>query len=79
MSQEVAQGQVPHAVDAVYQVPDHSAQQVVTDRVRNSLLSVRIESADHYNDQSRNILQQCLHLLPLEDREKIQQGLHKLV
>ena len=82
MSQEPAQGQVPphpHAVDAVYQVPDDTAPEVVNDRVRNNLLSVRIQSADYYNDQSRNILQQCIHLLPLEDKKNIQQGLRELV
>jgi hypothetical protein len=71
MSQEVAQDQVPPTVDAVYQVPDDSAQRVVTDRVRQNLLSVQIRSADRYNDVSRNILQQCGHLLPLKDRQRI--------
>lgn len=80
MSRGVAQGQVPPpAVDAVYEVPDDSAQRVVTDRVHNNLLSVRIQSADRYNDQSRNIVQQCIHLLPLEDRVTIQRGLRELV
>ena len=80
MSQEVAQGQVPpHAVDSVYEVPDDSAQRVVADSVRNNLLSVRIQSADRYNDQSRTIVQQCIHLLPLEDRVNIQRGLRELV
>jgi hypothetical protein len=80
MSQEVSQGQVPsHAADAVYEVPDISARRVVTDRVRNNLLSVRIRSADYYNDQSRNILQQCIHLLPLDNRQSILLGLNELV
>ena len=78
-SQEVAQGQAPpHTVD-VYEVPDDSAERVVTDRVRNNLLSVQIRSADRYNDQSRNILQQCIHLLPVKDRQNIVQGLQALV
>lgn len=79
-SQAVAHGQAPpHIVDDVYEVPDDSAERVVTDRVRNNLLSVQIRSADRYNDQSRNILQQCIHLLPLKDRQKIRQGLQALV
>jgi len=79
MSQEAVQGQVPPpTVDAVYEVPDDSAQRVVADRVRNNLLSVQIRSADRYNDQSRNILQQCVRLLPVKDRERIQQGLHAI-
>lgn len=82
MSQEPVQGQVPphpHYVDAVYEVPDDSAPEVVTNRVRSNLLSVRIQSADRYNDQSRNIVQQCIHLLPLEDKQNIQRGLRELV
>ena len=79
MSQEVVQDQVsPHTVDTVYEVPDDSAERVVVDRVRNNLLSVQIRSADRYNDQSRNILQQYIHLLPLKDRQKIRQGLQAL-
>lgn len=80
MPQEAAQGQVPPTVDSVYEVPDaDSARRVVADRVRNNLLSVQIRSADRYNDQSRNILQQCVRLLPLKDQERIQQGLRELV
>jgi hypothetical protein len=76
-----SQSQVaPHIVDVVYaEIPDDSARQVVVDSVHKNLTSVRVPNADRYNDQSRNILQQCVHLLPVEDLKRIEGRLNVLV
>ena len=77
MSIDVAQEVVP-LIDPVY-VPDDAASQVVTDSINKSLLSSQIRSADSYNDKSRNILNQCIHLLPLREQRQIEGRLNALV
>jgi len=78
MSTDVTQGQVaPLTVDAVY-VPDDAASQVVADSINKSLLSSQIRAADSYNDKSRNILQQCVHLLPLREQIQIESRLNTI-
>jgi len=80
MSTDVTQGQVaPPTVEAIYKVPDDAASQVVADSISKSLLSSQIRNADRYNDKSRNILQQCIHLLPLRDQKLIEDRLNALV
>ena len=77
MSIDVAQEVVP-LIDPVY-VPDDAASQVVADSINKSLLSSQIRSADSYNDKSRNILNQCIHLLPLREQRQIEGRLNALV
>jgi hypothetical protein len=80
MSTTIAESQyLGHSADPVYEVPDDSARGVVVDSVRKNLTSVKIPKADRYNDQSRSILQQCIHLLPVEDLKLIEGRLNVLV
>ena len=80
MSTNFTQGQAaPHAIDPVYEVPDDAAIQVVTDSVSKSLLSSQIQDADRYNDKTRDILNQCIHLLPLQDKRLIEDRLTTFV
>ena len=73
MSTIITQGQAaPLTVDPVYEVPDDAAVQVVADSVSKSLLSSQIRDADRYNDKSRDVLNQCIHLLPLQDKRLIE-------
>jgi len=69
----------PPQTNDVYEVPRDSAKGVLVDSVESSLLSVKIRDADNYNDQTRFILQQCIHLMPLSDRSIINLQLDKLV
>jgi len=79
MSTDVTQGQVaPLTVDDVY-VSDDAASQVVADSINKSLLSSQIRAAGNYNNKSRNILQQCIHLLPLREQIQIESRLNALV
>ena len=77
MSIDVAQEAVP-LIDPIY-VQDDAASQVVSDSINKSLLSSQIRSADNYNDKSRNILNQCVHLLPLREQRQIESRLNALV
>lgn len=80
MSTDVTQGQVaPPTVEAIYKVPDDAASQVVADSISKSLLSSQIRNADKYNDKSRNILQQCIQLLPVQDKRIINDRFNALV
>ena len=79
MSTDVTQGQVaPPTIDAVY-VPDDAASRAVADSISKSLLSSQIRNADKYNDKSRNILQQCIQLLPVQDKRIINDRFNALV
>ena len=35
--------------------------------------------ADDYNDQTRHLLQMCLHQMPLDDKQRIERRLDELV
>jgi hypothetical protein len=61
----------PHAADDFYKVSDDSAGRVLIDCVRCSLISVKIRSADKYNDKTRSLLQQHITSFPPRDKEAI--------
>lgn len=61
----------PHTVDPVYTAVD-SAARFLIDRLRKSLTSVRIRSADYFNNQTRNLLQQCLDLIPPNEKDAVE-------
>jgi hypothetical protein len=58
--------------DTVYEVADDSARSVIVDNLHRSLISVKIRSAEDYNDQTRHLLQQCVDLIPLRDLQSIE-------
>lgn len=62
-----------------YLVPHDQARGVLVDSVESSLISTKIPDADRYNDQTRYILQQCIHLMPLRDQKIIDDRLDELV
>jgi len=59
----------PHAVDTEHVIPDGSARTVLLNRVRKSLISVKIRKADNYNDRTHNLLKQ--HGEQMTPNEKI--------
>lgn len=71
--------QDPHiqAADNVYTVPNNSAGSILAQKIRDKLISVKIRGADYYNDQTRNLLQQTLHLIPLDDQDLIKFKFHQ--
>ena len=54
--------------DRVYEVPSDSARNVLTNRLRGNLLSVKMRNTDKFNDKTRNLLQQHGHLIPVVER-----------
>ena len=68
-----------HTTDTVHEVADDSARSVLVDNLRKSLISVKIRSAEDYNDRTRHLLQQCVDLMPLRDQQFIETELHKSV
>ena len=60
-------------------VPHDLARGVLADSIESSLISVKIPDADSYNDQTRYILQQCIHLMPLSDQILINEQLDESV
>lgn len=80
MTEKSTQGSdSPHNPDTVHEVPDGSARSVVVDGLRKSLISVKIRSADDYNDRTRHLLQQCIELMPLQDQQLIEYKMDKSV
>jgi hypothetical protein len=80
MIEGLSKGYAPHADDAVYfEVPPDSARGEVVDRLQKNLISVKIRDADDYNDQTRYLLQMCIHLMPLGDQQRIDNRLDELV
>jgi len=66
-------------IDTVHEVADDSARSVLVDNLRKSLISVKIRSAEDYNDRTRHILQQCIDLMPLRDQQSIETRLDESV
>jgi len=60
-----------HTTDTVHEVGDDSARNVLINNLRTSLISVKIRSAEDYNDRTRHFLQQCVDLMPLTDQQLI--------
>jgi hypothetical protein len=79
MSTAASQDHDTHASDAVFEIPDTSAEGVLLDRLRKNLITVKIRDADNYNDQTRNLLDQYLNLLPLREQNAIIGQLDALV
>ena len=59
----------PHAVDTEHVIPDGPTRTVLLNRVRKSLISVKIRTADNYNDRTHNLLKQ--HGEQMTPNEKI--------
>jgi len=79
MSTDIHRGQfAPPTANPIYEVPDDAASQVVADSISKSLLSSQIRAADKYNDKSFNILQQCIHLLPVREQRRIEGRLNAI-
>jgi len=73
MSTEVSQEHDAfHASDGIFTVPDTSARSVLINRLRDNLITVKIRDADSLNDQSRDLLQQYIDLMQLDEQEAIQ-------
>jgi len=68
-----------HTTDTVHEVADDSARSVIVDNLRRSLISVKIRSAEDYNDRTRHLLQQCVDLIPLRDIQTIDTHLDESV
>ncbi|KAI0294555.1 hypothetical protein BC826DRAFT_316638 [Russula brevipes] len=60
-----------HAGDPVLEIPDHSAGELLIDRLRKNLTSVKIRDAGNYNDQTRNLVLQYLELMKLDEQDAI--------
>jgi len=71
MSTGASQDHDSQASDAVYEISDTSAGEVLIDRLRKSLTTVKIRDADKFNDQTRDLLQQYLELMPLSKQQTI--------
>jgi hypothetical protein len=70
----------PHDDDAIYfEVPPDSAIGEVVDRLQQNLISVKIRDVDDYNNQTRSLLQMGIHLMPLDDQQRIERRLDELV
>ena len=65
--------------DTTHEVPDGSVRSVLVDNLRKSLISVKIRSAEDYNDRTRHLLQQCIDLMPLDDKQLIETQLDESV
>ena len=65
--------------DTVHEVSDDSARGVVVDNLRKSLISVKIRSAEDYNDRTRHLLQQCIDLVPIHEQQVIESKLDESV
>ena len=68
-----------HDSDTTHEVPDGSVRSVLVDNLRKSLISVKIRSAEDYNDRTRHLLQQCIDLMPLDDKQLIETQLDESV
>jgi hypothetical protein len=79
MSTAASQDHDNHASDAVIEISDTSAEGILLDRLRKNLITVKIRDADNYNDQTRNLLDQYLNLLPLSEQNVIIGQLDALV
>jgi hypothetical protein len=62
-----------------YDVPDYSARRVLVDSVRRSLTSIKTRSADKFNDQTRELLQQFADAMEPEDKKVIEAQLDEFV
>jgi hypothetical protein len=62
-----------------YDVPDNSARRVLVDSVRRSLTSIKTRSANKFNDQTRELLQQFADAMEPEDKEVIEAQLDESV
>jgi hypothetical protein len=78
MTEGPYRGHDPQTNDT-YVIPHDLARGVLVDSVESSLISTKILDADRYNDQTRYILQQCIHLMPLDDQNIINDQLDELV
>lgn len=67
----------PHST--VYEVPDYSAKRILVDSLRRSLTSIKIRSADKYNDRTHNLLQQFGDDMPIRDKKLIEAQLDESV
>jgi len=60
-----------HTADTVYEVSDDSARGIIADSLRRNLTSVKIRDADNYNDQTRDLLQKHMEMMPVSDVQVI--------
>ena len=67
----------PHST--VYEVSEYSAGRILLDSVRRSLTSIKIRSADKYNDQTHDLLQKFGDMMPTRDKKLIEAQLDESV
>ena len=58
-------------VDGVIQSPSSSTRRAVVNDLQKNLVSFKLRSADRNMDVARNLLQQNIHLISLQDQEVI--------
>jgi len=68
----------PHTVDTEHVIPDGPTRAVLLNRVRKSLISVKIRTADNYNDRTHNLLEQHGDEMAPDEKTLIQAQLQEI-